>query len=122
MSSSSTFRRSYGIIASSWQRCVGEELSSSAKILMLDLLVAAVVAALVLALLPSAPADAAPNLPSRFQEKVVISGLNYPTAVEFSKNGKVFVAEQSGIIKVFDNLSDRRPTDRKSTRLNSSHA
>ena len=85
-------------------------MSRSAKILILEVLAAALAAALVLALLPTAPADAAPNLPSRFQEKVVIGGLNFPTAVEFSKNGKVFVAEKGGLIKVFDDLSDRRPT------------
>ena len=86
-------------------------MSKNAKILIVETVAAALLAALVLPLLPTGKADAAPNLPSsRFQEKTVISGLNYPTAVEFAKNGKVFVAEKSGIIKVFDSLSDKTPT------------
>ena len=45
-----------------------------------------------------------------FQEEIVFSGLTQPTAVRFSPDGRVFVAEKSGIIKVFDNLSDTTPT------------
>ena len=55
-----------------------------------------------------ARADA--TLPAGFQETVVFSGLHYPTAVQFSPDGRVFVAEKSGLIKVFDNLSDQTPT------------
>ncbi|MGI8948364.1 MAG: PQQ-dependent sugar dehydrogenase [Ornithinimicrobium sp.] len=63
-----------------------------------------------LALVPQPEADAVASLPSGFQESVVFSGLNNPTAVEFAKGGKVFVAEKSGLIKVFDGLSDTTPT------------
>ena len=55
------------------------------------------------------PSDAA-SLPSGFQEQIVLSGLTAPTAVRFANHGRVFVAEKSGIIKVFDNLSDTTPT------------
>jgi glucose/arabinose dehydrogenase/PKD repeat protein len=53
---------------------------------------------------------AAASLPPGFQEVVVFSGLTQPTAVRFSPDGRVFVAEKSGLIKVFDNLSDTTPT------------
>jgi glucose/arabinose dehydrogenase len=53
---------------------------------------------------------AAASLPPGFQEEIVFSGLTQPTALRFSPDGRVFVAEKSGIIKVFDNLSDTTPT------------
>jgi glucose/arabinose dehydrogenase len=54
-------------------------------------------------------ASAAAGLPSGFQEKAVFTGLDHPTNVEFSPDGRVFVAEKSGIIKVFDSLTDTTP-------------
>jgi len=71
-----------------------------------------VVAWIALALVPlgHTPASAATSLPTNFQETVVFGGFDHPTAVEFSPDGRVFVAEQSGLIKVFDNLSDTTPT------------
>ena len=58
----------------------------------------------------SAPprADAA-TLPAGFQESVVFSGLTNPTVVRFAPDGRVFVAEKRGVIKVFDSLSDPTP-------------
>jgi glucose/arabinose dehydrogenase len=61
------------------------------------------------ALPPSPPAHAA-TLPTGFQEKIVFSGLNRPTAFRFAPDGRVFVAEKSGLIKVFENLADTSPT------------
>jgi glucose/arabinose dehydrogenase len=49
-------------------------------------------------------------LPAGFQETVAFSGLSSPTAVRFAADGRVFVAEKSGLIKVFDNLNDTSPT------------
>ena len=49
-------------------------------------------------------------LPPGFQEVVVFQGLADPTAVRFSPDGRVFVAEKSGILKVFDDLNDTTPT------------
>ena len=49
-------------------------------------------------------------MPGGFQESVVFSGLTNPTAVRFAADGRVFVAEKSGVIKVFDNLADTTPT------------
>jgi glucose/arabinose dehydrogenase len=50
------------------------------------------------------------DLRSGFNDYVVFSGLNRPTAIEFSPDGRVFVAEKRGVVKVFDNLADRTPT------------
>jgi glucose/arabinose dehydrogenase len=41
-----------------------------------------------------------------FSETAVITGLTFPTSVRFAPNGQVFVAEKSGLIKVFSSLSD----------------
>ena len=65
----------------------------------------------------TAPARLAPG----FTESVPIGGLTQPTAVRFAPDGRVFVAEKSGLIKVFDALDDtladrlRRPARRDST-------
>ena len=46
------------------------------------------------------------TLPPGFSEVTVIGGLTQPTAVRFSPDGRLFVAEKSGLIKEFDSLSD----------------
>ncbi len=50
------------------------------------------------------------TLPAGFSESVVFSGLTAPTSVRFSPDGRVFVAEKSGLIKVFANFSATTPT------------
>src|SRR5206468_4226922 len=50
------------------------------------------------------------SLPAGFSDSVAFSGLTNPTNVRFSADGRVFVAEKSGLLKVFDNLSDATPT------------
>jgi glucose/arabinose dehydrogenase len=45
-----------------------------------------------------------------FSEEVAFSGLTEPTAVRFAADGRVFVAEKSGLIKVFEGLGDTSPT------------
>ena len=40
----------------------------------------------------------------------MFSGLTNPTVVRFASDGRVFVAEKSGLIKVFDSMSDTTPT------------
>jgi glucose/arabinose dehydrogenase/PKD repeat protein len=79
---------------------------------------AVVLAAVLLALLSPFKAEAVSTLPSEFQESVVFSGLSAPTNVEFSNDGRIFVAEKSGVIKVFDNLSDTKPTTFADLRTN----
>ena len=55
-------------------------------------------------------AAAAGTMPSGFQDAVVYSGLTQPTAIAFAPDGHVFVAEKSGIIKVFSSVSSTTPT------------
>lgn len=45
-----------------------------------------------------------------FTEQVVFSGLIHPTSVQFAADGRVFVAEKRGVIKVFKSLTDSSPT------------
>jgi glucose/arabinose dehydrogenase len=57
---------------------------------------------------PATPSYAA-TLPAGFEEAVVLSGLVQPTAIRFAADGRVFVAEKRGVIKVFDSLADTTP-------------
>ncbi len=63
---------------------------------------------LLVALSLASPAGAA-TLPAGFSERTVFSGLTQPTAVRFSGDGRVFVAEKSGLIKEFESLTDTTP-------------
>ena len=45
-----------------------------------------------------------------FEESIAIGDLDQPMTVQFSQDGRVFVAEKSGIIKVYDGLGDETPT------------
>jgi len=53
---------------------------------------------------------AALALPTNFTESIAFSGLSAPVAVKFAPDGRVFVAEKSGIVKVFDGLADSTAT------------
>ena len=44
-----------------------------------------------------------------FTERVVWSGLTWPTAMRFASDGRVFVAEKSGLIKMFASLAASEP-------------
>ena len=63
---------------------------------------------LILSQLSPEPANAAPL--TGFEELKVFGGLQQPTVIQFATDGRVFVAEKSGIIKIFDNLTDTTPT------------
>ena len=67
------------------------------------------VAALLLVAFGQSPSAGA-ALPPGFQESVAFSGLDHPTALRFSPDGRIFVAEKNGRIKVFDSLADTTPT------------
>jgi len=58
----------------------------------------------------STQAPSAAVVANGFQETTAFSGLTNPTIVRFAADGRVFVAEKSGVIKVFDNLTDTTPT------------
>jgi glucose/arabinose dehydrogenase len=66
-------------------------------------------AGLVVLLAAPASAEAAPALPPGFQDTVVFSGLEKPTAFRFAPNGMVFVAEKAGRIEVYEDLEDETP-------------
>ena len=53
---------------------------------------------------------AGPPPPIGFREEVAFAGLTNPTQLSFASDGRIFVAEKSGLIKVFDNLADTTPT------------
>src|SRR4029453_17715581 len=53
----------------------------------------------VVAITTSGSAQAATLLPG-FQEQTVFSGLTNPTVVRFASDGRIFVAEKRGVIKV----------------------
>src|SRR4051794_6748963 len=53
---------------------------------------------------------ASSRLPPGFSEQSVIDGLTDPTAMRVAADHRVFVAEKSGLIKVFDGFSDKTPT------------
>src|ERR687886_502441 len=57
---------------------------------------------------PAAPAAAA--VPAGFAEVTAFSGLVQPTNVRFAPDGRVFVAEKRGVVKVFDSLDDPTAT------------
>jgi glucose/arabinose dehydrogenase len=64
------------------------------------------VAIAVLAVTAAAPAA---TYPTGFSEQIVLSGHVNPTAIRFSADGRVFVAEKSGLVKVYDSLLDTQP-------------
>ena len=50
--------------------------------------------------------SAAPQTLPGFTDETVVSGLDSPTVVAFSPDGRIFVGEKSGIIRVFDGPFD----------------
>ena len=48
--------------------------------------------------------------PAGFEESTVLTGMNAPTAIRFAPDGRIFVAEKRGLIKVFDGVGDTTPT------------
>jgi glucose/arabinose dehydrogenase/PKD repeat protein len=72
--------------------------------------VALVLGSLAALVVGTAPAAGAATLPAGFQEEIAFSGLTNPTVVRFAADGRVFVAEKSGLVKVFDGIGDTTPT------------
>jgi len=60
--------------------------------------------------LATAATVAAGTVPAGFQDTTVFIGLTNPMSVRFSPDGRVFVSEKSGLIKVFHDLSSTTPT------------
>ena len=61
------------------------------------------------AFLPLCEGASAQTLPPDFREDTIFSGLTQPTAVAFAADGRVFVGEKRGLIKVFTSLQDTTP-------------
>lgn len=55
--------------------------------------------AAVLACAPSL-ASAAPTYPADFQEQPIVTGLTQPIAAEWAPDGRLFIAEKPGVLKV----------------------
>ncbi len=72
------------------------------------LAIASGLAALVALAVP-VQAAAEPALLPGFQDEIVFSGLEQPTNFRFAPDGRIFVAEKPGRIKVFDSLGDPEP-------------
>jgi PKD repeat protein len=60
-----------------------------------------------LAALAPSPAQA---LPANFADSTVFSGLSSPTTVAFAPDGRIFVGEQGGVIKLYDGPNDTTAT------------
>ncbi|HEX6782249.1 MAG TPA: PQQ-dependent sugar dehydrogenase [Solirubrobacterales bacterium] len=67
--------------------------------------------AAVVALAVPVQAAAEPALLPGFQDEVVFEGLEQPTNFVFAPDGRVFVAEKPGRIKVFDSIGDTEPPE-----------
>ena len=80
---------------------------SRSRVVLIALTLALVVPTLPILPLPAASAA---TVPAGFSEETVFSGLTEPMAVRFAPDGRVFVAEKSGLIKVFPNLTTNTPT------------
>ena|SRR5215208_5506191 len=53
-----------------------------------------------LLVLPIGPAQGAPNLPQGFTDSQVVSGLTNPTDMEFAPDGRLFVTEDAGRVRI----------------------
>lgn len=84
----------------SWIEGAGARRQPAAAIVA----VVAILAGLVVGFPGQEPAGAA-TLPNGFTSTPVFTGLNMPTAMAFSPDGKVYVAEKRGVIKVFPSTS-----------------
>src|SRR5215831_19928020 len=71
-------------------------------VVTLALLVAASLAGL------SRAADAS-VLPSGFRDTVALSGMTNPTVAQFAPDGRIFIGQKNGVIKVFSSLTDTNP-------------
>jgi glucose/arabinose dehydrogenase len=73
-----------------------------------SLLVTAVAVVVSLAV-PGQRTAVASMLPSGFRDTVALSGLTKPTVVQFASDGRIFVGQKNGVIKVFSSLTDTNP-------------
>jgi glucose/arabinose dehydrogenase len=67
--------------------------------------------AIVCALLPASPAQAAQALPNGFFLNELTNVLNQPVGFGFTPAGRLYVAEKGGTVQVFDSVDDPTPTE-----------
>ena len=68
---------------------------------------------IVAALLPVSAtpvAAAGATVPAGFADETVWDNLDHPMAIAFAPDGKIFVAEKRGTIRVYDSLTDQTPS------------
>src|SRR3954463_6479526 len=70
---------------------------------------AAIVCGAALATQVRASTATASTLPTGFRDSVVLSGLTNPTVLQFAPDGRIFVGQKNGVIKVFQSLTDTNP-------------
>src|SRR4051794_21058219 len=58
----------------------------------------------------AAAAAAEPNPPSGFTDTKVWTGLTMPSNLRWAPDGRIFVAQLDGVIKVFSSLADPTPS------------
>ena len=72
------------------------------------IITAAIVGAALITQMGPGPAGAS-TLPTGFRDSVVLSGLVNPTVLQFAPDGRIFVGQKNGVIKVFQSLTDTNP-------------
>src|SRR3954470_14755880 len=92
-------------------RCIGAGLRSIGKVARWRRLVitAAVVFGGALSTQGGPSLAAASSLPTGFRDSVALSGLANPTVLQFAPDGRIFVGQKNGVIKVFQSLTDTNP-------------
>jgi glucose/arabinose dehydrogenase len=93
------------LVGSFYSPCTRSETGSSGKVfpggLLLAMLLCALLASVAVVLAFSAnSAQGAATLPPNFARSQVVGGLASPTAMEFAPDGRLFVAEQRGTLRV----------------------
>jgi glucose/arabinose dehydrogenase len=83
-------------------------INSATRWRRLVMAVAMVLGAAVVAQAQPGPA-AASTLPTGFRDVVVLSGLTNPVVLQFAPDGRIFVGQKNGVIKVFQSLTDTNP-------------
>ncbi len=66
--------------------------------------------ALVLSIVPVVASAGPVQGAEGFTDVPVISGLSFPTAVEFASDGRIFIAEKAGVLKVYEGFNDGTPS------------
>lgn len=66
-------------------------------------LVIATLLALIVSVLPAGDVRAAPTFPAGFVSETVVSGLTGPTTIAFAPDGRMFIGQKDGRVRVFQN-------------------